>query len=134
MTEKSLVLKNNPEFPDLADRWDMFVTPKLAEAEVEGPGQVKVGEGATFDVFVTFQGEPYAASDIKQVKYLLYNAANELVGIGEAEFVEEGQYAVNLTAEQTTALGAGANKLEIAVIPIPVAQPSFASVEFVTAQ
>ena len=134
MTEKSLLLKHNPEFPDLADRFDMFATPKLAVAELDGPGQVKVGEAATFDVYITFQDEPYASADVKQVKYLLYNAADELVVIGEAELVEEGQYAVNLTAEDTTLLGAGANKLEIAVIPIPVSQPTFTSVEFVTAQ
>ncbi|MGB4595530.1 MAG: hypothetical protein WBI14_06455, partial [Anaerolineaceae bacterium] len=134
MTEKSLVAKHFDDYPDPADRWDMFATPKIATAEIDGPGPVKVGEAATFDVFITFEDAPYASADIKQVKYLLYNAANELVVIGEAALVEEGQYAVELTAEDTTLLGAGANKLEIAVIPILVSQPTFTSVEFVTAQ
>lgn len=134
MTEKSLVLKHNDEFPNLADRFAMFDKPMLAAAELDGPGQVKVGEAATFDAYVTFEDQPYAAEDVKQVKFLLYNAAGELVKIGEAELVEEGQYAVNLTAEDTKMLGAGSNKLEIAVIPIPVCQPTFTSVEFVTAE
>jgi hypothetical protein len=134
LTEKSLVVKHFADYPDPADRWDMFATPKIATAEIDGPGQVKVGEAATFDVFVTFEDAPYASADIKQVKYLLYNAANELVVIGEAALVEEGHYVVELTAEDTTLLGAGANKLEIAVVPLVVSQPTFTSVEFVTAQ
>ncbi|NLW73114.1 MAG: ABC transporter substrate-binding protein [Chloroflexi bacterium] len=134
MTEKSLVVKHNDQYPDLADRWSMFANPMIATAEIDGPGQVTVGEAATFDVFVSFEDAPYPAGDVKQVKYLLYNAANELVVIGEAVLVEDGHYAVELTADDTTMLGAGSNKLEIAVIPIPVSQPTFTSVEFVTAQ
>ncbi len=134
LTEKSLVVKHNPEYPDRADRWDIFAKPKIAAAEIDGPSQVKVGEAAAFDVYVTFENEPYASKDIKQVKYLLYNAANELVVIGEAKLIEEGRYVVELTGEDITALGAGASKLEIAVIPIPVSQPTFTSVEFVIAQ
>jgi len=134
MTEKSLVVKHNPDFPDPADRWDVFATPRIAEAEIDGPGQVKVGEAAEFDVFVTFNDEPYVAGDVKQVKFLLYNATNELVVIGEAEMVEDGHYVVKLSEEDTASLDAGSNKLEIAVIPIPVCQPTFTSVEFVTVQ
>ncbi len=131
MTEKSLVVKHFDDYPDLADRWDMFAKPKIAAAEIDGPGQVKIGDIASFDVYVTFENKPYASKEIKQVKYLLYNAANELVVIGEATPVEDGHYVVKLTSEDIAALGAGASKLEIAVIPIPVSQPTFTSVEFV---
>ncbi|HOZ38696.1 MAG TPA: ABC transporter substrate-binding protein [Anaerolineaceae bacterium] len=134
LTEKSAVVRQNADYVDLADRWDMFANPMIATAEIDGPGQVKLGEAATFEVFVTFQDEAYPADSIKIVKYLLYNAANELVVIGEAELVEDGYYVVELTADDITALGAGASKLEIAVVPIPVSQPTFTSVEFVVAQ
>jgi len=134
MTEKSAVVRQNADYVDLADRWDMFATPMIATAEIDGPGQVKLGEDATFDVYVTFEDEAYPAHDIKIVKFLLYNAANELVVIGEATLVEDGYYVVELTGDDITALGAGASKLEIAVVPITVSQPTFTSVEFVVTQ
>ncbi len=55
-TEKSLVLKNFTDFVDLADRWAEFSEPKLATTVLDGPGQVKAGDEAVFDVTVILQG------------------------------------------------------------------------------
>ncbi len=96
LTEKTLTLKNNTDFPDLASKWETFSQPKLADAQLDGPGQVKVGDEAVFDVNVTFNGEPYAESDIRQVKYLLYDATGALQSTGEALAVADGQYQVVL--------------------------------------
>ncbi|MHB0964939.1 MAG: ABC transporter substrate-binding protein [Bellilinea sp.] len=133
LTEKTLTLKHFEDYPDLADRWSNFGEPKLAVVELDGPGQVKIGEEATFDVFVTFKDAAYPAAEIKQVKFLLYNAQGEIVKVAEAVAVEDGQYSVVLDAATTAALEAGSNKLEVAVVPFTVSQPTFASVEFVTA-
>lgn len=133
LTEKSAVLKNYPDYPDYADRWAAFGVPKLADVEIDGPGQVKIGEEVTFDVYVTYEDAPYPAYEIKVVKYMLYNAKNEIVKIGEVEVAEDGLYKVILDAETTGNLEAGSNKLEIAVVPITVSQPTFESIVFVTA-
>jgi len=133
LTEKSLVLKQFADYPDFADRWANFGEPKLADVEIDGPGQVKIGDEATFDVYVTYSGEPYSSAEIKIVKYLLYNAKNEIVKVGEVVSSEEGKYSVVLDAATTSALEAGANKLEIAVVPFTVSQPTFESIQFVTA-
>ena len=133
LTEKIATLVNYPEFPDLADRWARFAEPKIAEVELDGPGQVSIGSEATFDVFVTFQGEVYPADEIKEVKYLLYDATGEVVSTGTATLVADGQYSVVIPADVTTKLEAGANKVEVAVIPFTVAIPTFQSFEFVTA-
>jgi peptide/nickel transport system substrate-binding protein len=130
-TEKTLVLKNNADFPDLSDRWSSFSEPKLATALLDGPGQLKVGEETIFDINVTFNDEPYAQADIKQVKYLLYDATGTVVSSGDATFAEEGHYQVVLSADVTSKLEAGSAKLEVAVVPIPVAIPSFTSLDFV---
>jgi len=130
-TEKTLVLKNNPDFPDLSDRWASFSQPKLANTQMDGPSQVKVGAPATFDVNVTYNGSPYAKSDIKEVKYLLYDANNAVIASGAANAVANGHYQVVLTSDVTTKLSAGSYKLEVAVVPIPVAIPSFSSTDFV---
>jgi peptide/nickel transport system substrate-binding protein len=130
-TEKTAVLKNNPDFPDLANRWQQFSEPKLAETALDGPAQVKAGEEAVFDATITFKDQPYAQSDIQAVKYILYDASGAVADTGEATAVADGQYQVTLAADVTSKLPAGASRLEIAVVPIPVAVPSFTSLDFV---
>ena len=130
-TEKSLVLKNNTDFVDLADRWAEFSEPKRATTVLDGPGQVKAGDEAVFDVTVSFKDEPYPQSDIRQVKYILYDATGAVVNVGDATAVGDGQYQVTLGADITSKLPTGSAKLEVAVVPIPVAIPSFTSFDFV---
>lgn len=130
-TEKSLVLKNNTEFVDLADRWSVFSEPKLATVLLDGPGQLKAGEEAVFDASVSFKDEPYAQSDIQRVKYILYDATGAVVEVGDASFASEGQYQVTLSADTTSKLPTGSARLEVAVVPIPVAVPAFTSLDFV---
>lgn len=131
-TEKTAVVKHFADYPYLSERWAIFGEPIVAEVDMEGPGQVTVGEEAKFDVFVTFKGEPYKVENVKYVKAMLYDATGNTVLVKEAELVEEGQYVVTLTADETAALAAGSNKLEVAVVPLVVNQPTFAAVEFVT--
>lgn len=131
--EKTLTLKNNDNYIDLADKWARFASPRVAEAEVDGEGRVTIGQEAVFDVFVTFEGEPYASADIAEVKYLLFNANGELAATGVAEAAGEGQYTVTLSADVTSKLPAGSNKLEVVVVSKLVSIPTFAPFEFVTA-
>jgi peptide/nickel transport system substrate-binding protein len=132
LTEKTLTLKHYDDYPDSADRWSQFGEPMLADATLDGPAQVKVGDSATFDVTVTFNGQPYANKDIKAVKYLLYDATGAVVATGEATAAEDGHYQVVLGPDVTSKLSAGASKIEVAVLPIPVVVPSFTSLDFVT--
>jgi peptide/nickel transport system substrate-binding protein len=131
--EGTVLLGHNSNYIDAADKWSQFSEPMLADVEVDGPGQVTIGEEATFDVFVTFQGEPYPADMILEVKWLLYDATGALAATGVAENVAEGQYAIPMTADQTGALEAGSNKIEVAVVSKVVSIPTFGTFEFVTA-
>ncbi|MDQ2692918.1 MAG: ABC transporter substrate-binding protein, partial [Chloroflexota bacterium] len=131
-TEKSLVLKNNEEFVDLADRWEIFSEPQLATAVLDGPGQVQAGQEAVFDATINFKDEPYPQDAIQGVKYILYDASGAVVRVGDATPVGEGQYQVTLDPETTTDLPTGAARLEIAVVPLPVAIPAFTSLDFVS--
>ena len=130
-TEKTAVLKNNTDFPDLSDRWAQFSEPKLATTVLDGPGQVKAGEEAVFDVTISFKDAPYLQSDIKSVKYILYDATGAVVTVGDATAVADGQYQVTLSSDITSKLPTGSARLEVAVAPIPVAVPSFTSLDFV---
>ncbi|MCB0095147.1 MAG: hypothetical protein KDE46_05465 [Caldilineaceae bacterium] len=130
--EGTVLLKRNPDFTDPADKWLRFQEPMIADVVVDGPGRVTIGEEATYDVLVTFKGEAYPTSDINTVKYLVFNAVGDLAFSGEAEAAADGQWQVVLSADQTGQLETGANRLEIAVVPIPVSVPTFGSLEFVT--
>lgn len=130
-TEKSLVLKNFSDYPDLASRWSDFKDPKRATVILDGPGQVTAGQESVFDVTVNFNNEPYANEDIRQVKYILYGSTGDVLAVGVAEAVGEGLFQVTLDAETTSKLETGSAKLEVAVSPIPVAIPAFTSIEFV---
>jgi peptide/nickel transport system substrate-binding protein len=83
---------------------------------------------------VTFKDEPYPADEIESVKYLVFNANNEVVATGDAEAAGDGQYTIVLGPDVTSSLEAGANRLEVAVASRLVSIPSFASFEFVTVQ
>jgi peptide/nickel transport system substrate-binding protein len=132
--EKTVTLKHNPDFVDLADEWAGFASPKIAEAEVDGEGRVTIGSEATFDVYVTFQGENYPLAELGNVKYLLFDATGALTLVGEAEAVEDGYFTVTLSAEDTAKLAEGSNKLEVVVVSKLVSIPTFVAFEFVTAK
>jgi peptide/nickel transport system substrate-binding protein len=130
--EGTAVLQRFADYPDPADKWSGYVVPRIAEMAVEGPGQVTIGSGATFDVRITFEGEPYPLEDIAAVKYLLFDASGELALSGAALAVQDGLYQVVLSDEQTSGLEAGANRLEVIVAPLVVSVPTYQDVDFVT--
>jgi peptide/nickel transport system substrate-binding protein len=121
------------DFIDPADKWSGYVVPRIAEVEMAGPGQVAIGSEASFDVHVTFEGQPYPLKDIAAVKYLLFDAAGELALSGEGTAVRDGLYQVVLGEEQTSGLVAGGNRLEVIVAPLVVSIPTYQDVDFVTA-
>ncbi len=130
--EKNVVIKRFAEFPDPPDRWLRFTEPQIAELEISGPVQIQSGSQAQFDVQVTFKGEPYAIKDIDFVKFLLFDARGQLAVIGAATAVHDGLWRVELSAEQTTQLAVGANRLEVIVVSKLVSIPSFEEVIFRT--
>ncbi|HET9587484.1 MAG TPA: ABC transporter substrate-binding protein [Anaerolineales bacterium] len=132
--EGTLSLKRNEAYPDMADKWSRFSEAKIAAVEVDGAGQVAVGSEAVFDAYVTFEDQPYANSDISEVKYLLFNAKGELVTSGEATALEDGHFQATLGPDVTSQLESGSNKIEFVVVPSVVSVPSFASFEFVTTE
>ena len=94
----------------------------------------RTGQGwreAVFDATSRSRMQPYPQSDIKGVKYILYDATGAVAATGDATAVEDGHYQVTLTADITSKLPSGASRIEVAVVPIPVAVPSFTSLDFV---
>lgn len=129
--EGSAVLRRNENYPDPADRWSIFAEPMYAEVAVEGSGRVSRGQSARFDVWVTFDGEPYPSDLISEVSFVLVSAAGEVALSGNAEYVADGLYEIVLTADDTASLPVGASQLAAIAVPIPVAKPTMETVSFV---
>lgn len=129
--ENTITLQRNPDYPDSSSKWAGFAEPKLPVAEVDGPGQVAAGEEATFDVFVTFKGEPYPSAEMTAVKYLVFDAAGTLVTQGDATLVTDGQYQVVLGSDVTGGMASGSYKMEVSAVSSLVSIPGFGTFEFI---
>ncbi len=131
--EGTLILQHNPDYPDNADRWAQFVEAPVPVVVLDGPGQVGIGEEATYDVFVDLEeGVPYPVDDISLAKFLVFDAAGELAFTGDAEAVEDGYWQVVLGEDLTSELEAGSNELAVIVVSQNALVPVRDSVEFVT--
>ena len=85
------------------------------------------------DIAVSFEGKPYATADISQIKFLVFDATNNLAHVGQATAEKDGAWKVALPADVTKKLAAGSNVLEAVVVSKLVALPVSQSVQFVTA-
>jgi peptide/nickel transport system substrate-binding protein len=130
--ESMLVLKQNPNYIDFSDKWSAFSEPRFPAIEIDGPGRVKAGDEAVFDIYITFKGQDYAVDDIAQVKVLIFDANGELILSDVAIAVKDGLWQVTLSAEETAQLETGSNRMEIAGASKLVSFPTFTTVEFVT--
>ena len=130
--EKIATMVRYAAFPDPADRWSSFSTPKIAAVTVDGPAQVTIGQEGDFTVNVSFNNAAYPSAEIKAVQFLLFDATNTVVNKGVGTLVTEGQYTVALTTDMTGKLTAGSDKLVIVVVANPVAIPTFVTQQFVT--
>jgi len=130
----SAVVKNNPDFPDLADRWSRFGEAPLAEAAIDGPAQIKIGEAAEFTATFTYKasGDAYPTADIKAVKFLLYDDTGATVYVGEGvATADDGVYTLTIPADVSGKLVAGSGRIETAAVLVPVAIPAFTSLDYV---
>jgi peptide/nickel transport system substrate-binding protein len=129
--EKSLTLLRYDKYPDSASRWAVFGTPMLADVTIDGPAEVSIGQEATFNISVTFEGAPYPADKIDAVKYLVFDANNAVVATGDATAGEAGAYTVTLAADVTSKLVSGSSKLEVVTTSLAVSIPVITDFEFI---
>ncbi len=130
--EETLILRHNPDYPDPATRWDRWATAPIPEILLDGPDRVTIGAEATFDLFVTFKDQPYPATDIDMVKFLMFDATGELAYVGEGEAVEDGYWQAVLSADLTAGLAAGSNKLTAVVVSKRAVVPVTETMQFVS--
>ncbi|HKZ44426.1 MAG TPA: ABC transporter substrate-binding protein [Anaerolineales bacterium] len=130
----SVVVKNNFEFADLADRWSRFSLAPLGVAALEGPAQVKIGAEAVFTATFTLKssGDAYPTADTNRVKFLVYDAEGLTIYVGEGVAAgSDGVFTLTIPADITSKLVAGTGSIEVAGVFIPVAIPAFTSLDYV---
>ena len=127
--ERIVELHRFARFPDPATRWIGFDAPKIAAVAVTGPATVRVGAEAAFDIRVTHAGRPYPPAEIERVRWLLFDARDNLSASGDATRVGEVWRAA-LPTTATDRLVPGASRLEVVVVSRVVAIPSFATASF----
>ena len=128
------VLKNNEDYfyevgHYLGRGYDEVGIPVVAAS---GPDTVTVGAEAVFDVTILLGGEAYLASNIKEVVYLLIDATGQISSDGKGVVTGDGAAQVTLSAAETSALTAGANRLEVVVVVKTVVLPGQTAVTFTT--
>jgi len=129
----SAVVKNNPDFLDLADRWSRFGQAPLAVAALDGPASVKIGDSVDFTATLTYKssGDAYPSADVKEVKFLVYDAEGKTVFVGAGvATATDGVYTLTIPADVTAKLVAGTGRIEVAAVLIPVAIPAFISLDY----
>jgi peptide/nickel transport system substrate-binding protein len=122
---KTLKLKANTTYIDLADKWIGLTEPKLGEVNVNGPASINAGAVATFDVAVNYQGSPYPSTEIEKVTYLLADDNGNIIGTGDATNTGEGQYQVILGAGLTSKLATGDGYFESQVVAKQTSMPFY---------
>ncbi|HNS51219.1 MAG TPA: ABC transporter substrate-binding protein [Anaerolineae bacterium] len=132
--EKTVSLRRFEQFPDPSTKWERFESPRIPAIEVTGPGQVKIGAGAAFDIAVTFDGQPYAGKDIAGVEYLVFDATGVVVATGTAASAGEGRYSIALASSVAGRLTAGSSRLEVVITSNLVSIPGIVDFEFVVIQ
>ena len=104
----------------------------IAEVDVFGSRRVQLGSPATFEVEVSFAGEPYPDDAIAEVKYLVIDARGEIaltVGLSRWKTASTVRRS---SADDTAKLAVGVNRLEVVTVSTLVSIPTFESFEFVT--
>jgi len=129
--EKVAVLKRFESFPDSTDKWAGFSAPPVASVQVSGSNQLRRSVGATFNVNVNFEGKPYAIKDVDFVKYMVFDSKDNLILVGEATAVRDGEWRINISAADAAKLPIGTARVELAVSPIAVSIPAFGNLQFV---
>lgn len=130
--ERMVHLKRFEQYSEPADKWSMFDEPRIAEVSMAGPTRIKSGDEATFQVEVSFNGEPYALEYIQEVKFIVLDATGQVALSGYGTPVVDGLFEITLSAEDTAKLPTGSNRIEAIVLPTLVAAASFDAHTFVT--
>lgn len=127
---RTAVLRAYRHWPDRADRWDWLAEPPIPEVKLEVPESVVPGLPADITIRVSYMGQPYPIRKIEFVKYLVLDAAGNVLGRGDASAVADGLFKITLPAELTGKMTPGAYKILTYTLSKDVAMPATTEASF----
>ncbi len=127
-----LNLARNENYPYRADRWDIFVEPRVPEVDLTGPGAIMLGDEVVFELDISFDNEPYASDDLDSVLLLLFDENDNLVTSQRAVWQEAGNWQVIIDGDVTSELLTGSTTVEAVVTSKLVATPVIESMSVIT--
>ncbi len=125
------VLKANRNYPDKSDRWDWLAEPPIPEAAIEPPENVVPGLDAMFTIKLSYKGRPYPNARIDFVRFLVMDAAGNVLAKGDARPTAEGTWQAKLTPEDTGKLTPGSYRFMVIALSKDVAVPASKEAPFV---
>jgi peptide/nickel transport system substrate-binding protein len=132
--EGSITVVKYDKYMFPAGQFASLAKPELMTMTVDGPTSVTVGQEASFDVTINFEDQAYPSKDIDKVSFTLFNTDGSIAGTGDAQFVDEGQYKVTVSADLTSKLTEGTAKVTVAAASKAVSLPAFETAQFVVSK
>lgn len=120
----SAVIKAFRNYTYKADRWAWLAEPPVPEMDITVPDVITPGIAATFNVTLTYLGEPYPNDRIDFVKYMVLDSQGAVVASGDAVAVAEGAWSISLTETDTAGMTAGAYTIITIALSKDVAMPA----------
>jgi peptide/nickel transport system substrate-binding protein len=124
------VLKANRNYPDKSDRWDWLAEPPVPEAAIQPPENVVPGLDATFTIRLSYAGKPYPNARIDFVKFVVMDAAGNVLAKGSATPAAEGTWQAKLSPEDTGKLAPGSYRFMVIALSKDVATPAIKEAPF----
>jgi peptide/nickel transport system substrate-binding protein len=127
----SAVIKAFKDYPFKADRFSLLTEPPIPVSSVDVPDNIIPSLGAVIDYTLQYKGEPYPNDKIELAKYMVLDSAGNIITVGEAEPVEEGEWIIGLDSTETARLSAGSYRLITVALSTEVAKPGILETPFV---
>ena len=126
----SAVIKAFRDYTFKADRFARLAEPPIPVSSVAVPEKIIPGLGAVINYDLVYKGEPYPNDKIELTKYMVLDSAGNLITVGEAEPVEEGEWLIGLDSTATAKMTAGAYRLVTIALSTDVAMPGVLETPF----
>ncbi|MEM0493920.1 MAG: ABC transporter substrate-binding protein [Thermofilum sp.] len=130
-TAGQVILRANREYPDKADRWAFLAEPPIPEVKVTPPEAVVPGLAAEFKVSITFKGAPYPNARMDFVRYLVMDAAGNILAKGSASPAAEGVWSIKLSEVDTGKMTPGGYRIMVIALSRDVAMPATIEAPFI---
>jgi peptide/nickel transport system substrate-binding protein len=127
----SAVIKAFREYPFKADKFSRLAEPPIPTSSVEVPENVIPGLGAIINYDLSYEGEPYANDRMELAKYLVLDSLGNVITVGNAEPIAEGEWIIGLDSTETARMTAGAYNLVTIALSKDVAMPGVVETPFV---